>query len=175
MDLEDLSIQSPVERKIAWANQAFDILGERLEADPEVAALLKRLEGALLASQEAMERAGITALCRICEEEDGGSCCGAGIENRYDAVLLLINRLLGVALPDSRRVGKTSCFFLGDEGCLLDARQVICVNYICDIIQMKIEPAELNALREEEGRALDATFLLHKRISALIRKDREAQ
>jgi len=45
-----------------------------------------------------MLRTGIVDLCRECEEKEGGSCCGAGLENHYSGMLLLINRLLGVAL-----------------------------------------------------------------------------
>lgn len=159
-----------MQEKITWAKDCLDKHGARLRADQEVASLLHRLEGAVLVSRSEMEQAGVVKLCRACEEEDGGSCCAKGIDTRYDGILLLINLLMGVDLPEARR-GATDCFFLGDRGCLLKARHVICVNYICDLIEKGVAPERMASLREREGLELETVFLLHKRITALLSSD----
>ena len=115
-----------------------------------------------------MAASGIADECRQCEHDEGGSCCGAGLENKYSGTLLLINLLLGAKLP-SKRTGPSNCHFLGDEGCRLLARHVICVNYICRKISDRIDPERIAILREAEGRELDILFLLNERVKKLLR------
>jgi len=91
--------------------------------------------------------------------EEKGSCCGRGIENYYDEPLLLLNLILGVNLH-IKRYEKSSCFFLGENGCLLSARHTLCVNYLCEKITHKYTPSELSRLREVEGIQLALTFEL---------------
>ncbi|MBA7644220.1 hypothetical protein ES703_51962 [subsurface metagenome] len=91
--------------------------------------------------------------------------CSMGI--KYDGWLLLINLLLDVRLPKKRH-DKESCFFLGEGGCLLKARHVICVNYLCKKITDQIDPHKLNALREKEGVELDILFLLNERLKIVL-------
>ena len=112
---------------------------------------------------------GIFEECRHCEEEEDGSCCGRGLENRYSGILLLINLLLGIELPKNRYNPK-SCLFLTNKGCSLLARHVICVNYICKKITQNIDAEKIKFLREKEGRELETLFLLNERIRALLEK-----
>jgi hypothetical protein len=157
----------PIAEKIAWAKQAYRESRDRLRADPEIARLLTRFEEQRTASAAAMVEAGLVAMCRFCEEEDGGSCCGAGLERHYEGVLLLVNLLLGVEIPETRR-GRSDCLFLGDRGCLLKARQTICVNYLCDLITMKIPTEKLADLQAREGKELDTLFRLCERIKQVL-------
>lgn len=161
-----MNIEEKIERAESWSRAH----GEQLRADPEIGSLLARLEKAVNASHEAMAASGMIDQCRWCEEEDGGSCCGAGLENRYDEVLLLINLLMDAPMPRLRSQGKSSCLFLGPEGCLLKARQVICVHYLCDLLQKNIDRAKVAALQDQEGEELDTTFQLHTRISEWLKK-----
>jgi hypothetical protein len=101
--------------------------------------------------------------------KEGGSCCGAGLENRYGAGLLLINLLLQTTLPQAR-YDENSCYFLGEKGCLLKARHAICVNYICSKISHELDPVLLGLLREKEGVELEAVFRLNEKIKTLLRK-----
>ena len=94
----EVPLSGPIEAKIAWAEHCHREWGHRLLKDAGTAALLGRLEKAISLSREEMAATGIVDICRGCEEVGGGSCCGAGLENRYDARLLLINLLLGVEL-----------------------------------------------------------------------------
>ena len=101
-------------------------------------------------------------------QNEGGSCCGYGLENRYDGWLLLINLFMDVELPKTRRDPK-SCFFLGEKGCLLEVRHVICINYICKKISRQIEPSKISVLREQEGLEINFVFLLHEQIKRVLR------
>lgn len=102
-----------------------------------------------------------------CDRQEGGSCCGAGLEDKYDGILLLINRLAGIAVP-GRRQDPGNCFFLGEKGCLLLARHVICVNYLCKKITDRVAHEALIDLREREGEELNTLFQLHERILRLL-------
>ena len=164
---EEPPLSNPIGSKIAWAEACYRELGSSLLKDSGIAALLSRLEEAISASRKEMAATGIVEICRECEEIEGGSCCGAGLENRYNARLLLINLLLGVRLPAEGR-NTESCFFLGESGCLLQARHVICVNYVCRRITDRIDPAEMAPLRRKEGDELEVLFLLHERIGKVL-------
>ena len=169
MIFENISLDSKIEEKITWAANCFEANKKKLFGDNKTKELLARLKDAITASREEMKYTGVVEECRHCEEKDGGACCGAGIENRYSGILLLINLLLGVDLPEYPcKTG--SCYFLSAEGCSLMARQVICVNYICNKITDKIGPEKLACLREKEGRELDLLFLLNERIKAVLKE-----
>ena len=99
----------------------------------------------------------------------GGSCCGAGIENRYSPELLLINLLLGATLPESGNSAR-SCYFLGKGGCLLQAREILCTNYLCRKLQETIPKHMLLQLQETNGSEMDLLFALHERIRGFIRQ-----
>lgn len=152
-----------IEEKICTANEFFARWGAELGHDPAVKRLLRQLRSDLAASTNATQELGVIAACKYCDEQEGGSCCGAGIENRYSSVLLLINLLLGVTLP-VKRYSLGSCYFLGDRGCLLHARQVICVNYLCTKVQNILLTDDLIKLQTVNGAELDTMFLLHERI-----------
>ncbi|MBW1787234.1 MAG: hypothetical protein JRK53_11550 [Deltaproteobacteria bacterium] len=169
MSLDKPPLARPIEAKIAWAEACRDPLKEALENAPRLTAMIARFREAVEASRREMAATGIVRLCRQCEEDEGGSCCGEGLENRYDPWLLLINLLLGVPLPHSRRRAG-SCYFLGDSGCLLSARHTICLNYICAKITDRVDPEKISRLREREGVELDALFLLHEEVKGVVRR-----
>jgi len=146
----------------AWEHIPFDFAG-----DETTRTLLDRLDRAIEASHREMETLGIPAVCRACEEVGGGSCCGAGMERIYEPELLFVNRLLGVELP-ARRRDPGSCFFLGSEGCVLKARHVMCVNYVCDRITAQVPAEGMNRLRAKEGIELETLFFLEERIRTVV-------
>ena len=130
---------------------------------------MENLRGAVAASREEMAQTGIVQICRRCDQEEGGSCCGAGIENRYDAWLLLINLLLEVHLSGERR-RDDACFFWGEHGCILMARHILCINYLCKNLTDQIDPSTIALLREKEGAEVNALFIFHERIKAVLKK-----
>ena len=166
----DIPLDSPIEEKIAWAEDRFDRQGPGILKAPGIASLLDRFAAAAEASHRQMVDTGIVEVCRACDLEEGGSCCGKGIENRYSGLLLLVNRLLGCSLPAIRH-DPAGCFFLGKEGCLLQARHVICINYLCKKITDRFSPKCLTPLREREGEEIDLLFLLSERVRKALRRD----
>ena len=114
-----------------------------------------------------MEAFGVASACRHCSEEDGDTCCGAGIENRYTPRLLLINLLLGNVFPE-KRFRSNGCFFLSEKGCSLKARLVLCVNYLCPKIQGMGSSEELARLQTITGQEMDEGFLLDEAVKKFI-------
>lgn len=166
MNIKKVTLSSPIEEKIAWAEEYYRRFRGQFLKDRSIVDLLNELKKAVHASHSEMTGAGIDKICRECEQDEGGSCCGAGLENRYDWELLLINLLLDVNLPPKRH-DPEGCYFLGKTGCLLQARHVICINYVCKKITDLIDPRKLNTLREKEGEELNTLFLLHERIKKM--------
>ncbi len=160
-------LASPIADKIDWTAACYPRVRGVLLRDERVAELLATLAEAVDSSRSLMRRAGIIAACRSCELEDGGSCCGAGIEDRYDGILLLINMLLGVELPSERQVAD-GCYFVSDSGCVLRVRQTICVSYLCTRVQQAVPSERLSALNAAEGREQETAFLLHDRIKRTV-------
>ncbi|MGD8227070.1 MAG: hypothetical protein PVH82_18450 [Desulfobacteraceae bacterium] len=167
MQRDEISLESPIEAKIAWAEKRYQEARGELLGDQEIPLLLEKLKGAIHASHREMAEVGVVDECRECEEREGGSCCGAGLENRYDGPLLLTNLLLGVKLP-RQGYDPSSCFFLGAQGCLLLARHVICVNYLCKKISDQIDPEKIATLQGKEGVELELLFHLQERLKKKI-------
>lgn len=167
MPVREVSLESPIEEKIAWAEACCRRFGDQLLRDEGVYSFLNELRAAIKASRKKMSETGIAETCKDCEEREGGSCCGAGLENRYSGALLLINLLLGVSLPE-RAYDRSSCFFLTQNGCALMARHVICVNYLCKRASQRVHPRGIAALREFEGVELQLLFQLNERIKRVL-------
>ena len=166
---DDLLTSRSIEQKIEQAHEQLEVCGSSLKEDPSIQALLKKLRTGIENTTRSMLALGVVAECKTCEEKEGGSCCGAGIENKYDVVLLLINLLLGSSL-ENQEVTDNSCFFLGKNGCRLTARHVLCVNYICDKLQKKLTREELIALQTCAGEELETLFILHEIIKKRLRE-----
>lgn len=152
-----------IEEKIEEARALFKAWEEGFRRDSRICDLLGRLEQRIRASAEAMRATGVVEACKRCEEQEGGSCCGVGIENRYDRILLLINLLLGVALPDQHTY-LDSCYFLQADGCCLAARHVLCVNYLCAKLKRALSQDDLIALQTLVGEELDTGFALYETV-----------
>lgn len=168
MTIKEITIYSPIEEKIKWAEDCYLAERDLFLKDKRVRELMRKYEHEVGASRNEMERVGVVKACKECDRKDGGSCCGAGIEKRYSSVVLLINLLLDRKIPKERSNPKT-CFFLGQSGCMLLAREVICVNYLCKKISECIEPERIASLREREGIELESLFRLVERLRKVMR------
>ena len=157
-----------INEKIDIAKDLYRRWGEALRSDSGICAQLRELSARVEASSKFCLLSGVARACGLCDLEEGGSCCGAGIEDRYSPELLLINLLLGVTLPESR-ISAKSCHFAGDRGCVLSAREILCVNYLCSRLQKTIPPEKLFQLQEAAGSEMELLFLLHNRIRNFIR------
>ncbi|MFH1999896.1 MAG: hypothetical protein ABIK28_09455 [Planctomycetota bacterium] len=165
---------SSIDDKIFWAEETARNVGEPLSADPRIDPLLATLRELTADIMVLMRETGLVEICRHCEEDEGGSCCGRGIENRYDAVLLLINLMLGMQLRKAP-INKSSCRFLGEQGCSLLARIVICISYVCDSITLNIPVERLSGLREKEGELLKTLYQLDINVREALAEYRDAQ
>jgi hypothetical protein len=157
-----------IQARLAWALEQRRLHGARLREDEVVGPLLAELRGGVAASREAMIAAGLVEDCRACEEREGGSCCGRGMESHYDGVLLLINLLLDAVIEAQWR-DEESCLFLGSSGCRLPARDHICVNYLCVKVGERISPPALAEMRKRQGRELHTLFFLTDHLTSLLR------
>jgi hypothetical protein len=158
-----------IEEKIALARDLLDAWGAELRALGPVRDSLEHLRACIEASRELMAETGVVDECRRCEEMEGGSCCGSGIENRYSEVLLLINLLLGVPLPE-RAARPRSCYFLGETGCTLLARHVLCVNYLCAGLRQRLSPAQLSRLQDASGEELETEFRCYETFKRFLNR-----
>jgi hypothetical protein len=163
------TIWASIEEKIKEAQALYDFSKSSLQNDAHIRRLLETLDQKVEASREAMRALGVTDACRQCEEEEGGSCCGVGIENHYTSLFLLINLLLGITLPDERTF-PDSCYFLGSRGCYLKARDVLCVNYLCTKIQRWMPHAKIIDLQHIIGEELDTGLALYEAIKKVINR-----
>lgn len=153
----------PIEDRIREALALCEASAGRLRRDDRIRDLLDRLEKNIQESMQAMRALRVVQVCRRCEEQEGGSCCGAGIENHYDRFQLLINLLLGVCLPAEHEYAD-SCYFLQADGCCLKARHVLCVNYLCTKLQRTLSQEDMIALQTIVGEELDTGFVLYEAV-----------
>jgi hypothetical protein len=167
VSIADGSRAASIEARYAWALEQYRIHGARLREDGVVARLLDELRTQVGDSREAMVAAGLVEACRTCEEREGGSCCGRGMEEHYDGILLLVNLLLGAVVRQEWR-DEESCLFLDSTGCSLPARDHICVNYLCIKVGERISPPALAEMRKRQGRELHTLFRLSDRLTTLL-------
>ena len=167
---EFLSIQ----KKIRLAYNLCAAWQTELQSNSYVHGLLEKLARSIENTRKVMGEIGLLAICKHCDEDEGGSCCGRGMENKYDAVLLLINLLLGVSLPEQRSE-TNSCYFLKKNGCKLIARHVLCVNYICSRIERNVATVEIIKLQHIAGDEIGLLFTLHQTIKKFINNNTNDQ
>ena len=156
-----------IDEKIRTARLLCARHGEALRGNPRVRELMERLIRSVAVTRTVMVESGLVNECRRCEELEGGSCCGEGIENKYGIPLLVMNLLLDTELPD-RRATEKSCLFLGPMGCILTARHVICVNYLCRKAENALTRQDLFKLQDASGEELETVFLLQEIIIKAI-------
>ena len=163
-----MHFKGSIEYKIALAYHLQANFGHDLLQDKETRGQLLQLDQNIEATWNEMVSNGVVRECSDCAVKEG-SCCGAGMENSYDEVLLLINLLIGRTLP-SQAYDTTSCYLLGENGCLLRAREVICVNYLCQRISRSIQKEKLIHLQKIAGDELNSFFMLEQHIKKKIKR-----
>ena len=161
---------SSIEEKIELACRLHTVWGVALRRNPYISELLEKLDQNLRTSKSAMLDLGIVKACKRCDEEEGGSCCGAGLENKFDSFLLLINLLLGVSLPERyHRPG--SCYLLSDQGCILKVRLILCVDYLCPKFMSALSHDKAVTLQRISGDELATGFRLYDAMKRFMRNN----
>jgi hypothetical protein len=153
-----------IEAKADSASDLWERYGEFFLEDASLTSLLDAYRSSIRAASDVMRGVGVSKICAVCDTDLGGSCCGDGIENKYDSILLLVNHLLGNT-PVLRPTDSRSCRFLGAAGCTLTARAVLCVNYLCDQVKRALGHDNLLLLQEATSRELDLQFKVHEELA----------
>lgn len=122
--------------------------------------LLDELKNYIEDAEKERHESGMAQICAQCATENN-PCCGSEIELKYSPELLTINLLYGVNLPKKQEI-KGMCFFLKERGCCLFARDVFCINFICDRIKTALPLGKLKKLRELEGLQLNLQFKIEE-------------
>ena len=165
---ECLDEGSSIEDKIKTARHLYDLWSDQLKRETHIHQLIEKLERCLENSRAAMLELGIVETCKHCDEEEGGSCCGAGLENKFDTFLLLMNLLLDVSLPEGHR-RPDSCYLLTDKGCRLKVRLVLCVDFLCPKILDTMSRGDLIRLQQVSGDELKTGFMLYDAVKRFLR------
>ncbi|MEJ5226775.1 hypothetical protein [Thermodesulfovibrio sp.] len=158
-------IDAHIRYKIKKAEENFYII-RNLNVLDEIQFLAEELLKIIRKADEERFNSGMVEICQDCGK-NGIPCCGSGIEEKYSLELLMINLILSAELPTEREI-KSGCFFLKSNGCCLIARDVFCINYICNKIQTKLSPRSLIKLRELEGNQLTLQFKIEEHLKKII-------
>ncbi len=163
--------KATVEERIDLALTLYTRWEAELRHDGHVWLILDQLKKALEASRKTMSDLGIDLACARCDESSPeGSCCSIGLEDKFDAVLLLVNILLGADIPSSR-ARADSCYFLGPKGCALLARNMLCIDYLCPQLEKELGHEALVRMQTVAGKEIQACFLLCEALKKIIFKD----
>ncbi len=127
---------------------------------------LKELEKAIEDTWSYMREIGVTEICKRCAEETG-SCCKEWVEDEVDDVMIAMNMLMGVKMPE-KRFKEGFCYFLSESGCILKVRPTICVNFLCDKVKKKIGFKNEKKLQEIAGRELELGFIVREKILKML-------
>jgi hypothetical protein len=159
--------KSDISQTIVLAYHFYTVFGQALLQDEEVRTLLFRLDQNIEATKKEMVAIGVVNDCADCAVNGDGTCCGKRTGYKYDNILLLINLLLGESLP-TKPQDLHLCYFLTKEGCVLRARHVICVNYLCKRLRKNIQHSKLVRLQEIAGEELNTLFILEEYIKRVL-------
>ncbi len=149
-----------VEKNVQWARRLHEGYAQILLEDREFCALLASYSTEIERSRALMEELGLPGLCSYCATKiQGGGCCGSHIATWYDPIVLLLNLLMSVEIPE-KSYYEDSCRFLGRDGCSLKARYHFCVNYLCTRIYQHLHENALTRLKSQSGRELFLSWQL---------------
>jgi len=141
-----------VKKEIDRAGLLYVEHGKTLSLDERISKMLVGYREAAMRTQKKMQELGVSDSCAVCAIELKECCCFEGAEEKYDSILLLINLLMGVEIPEYREV-PGHCLFVGDKGCKMIGRHYFCVNYICPPLKTSLGPTAvedfLSVAREE--------------------------
>jgi len=151
---------SVVEKEIHRGEALFIRHGDALRKDGNAIYLLEKYLQAIELTRTSMTRMRITEACAACAVAKG-SCCFAGVEEWYDHILLLMNRLLGIEVSIHGEI-EGSCLFVGQQGCKLLARHCFCVNYLCPSLRSLLGESAANRFVIEAGEELYRAWELER-------------
>lgn len=161
---------SEVGRKIHLAHRLSSELGPSLLANLEVRSHLLLLAQRWRRVRERMADLRLAASCHACAEASPtGGCCSQFMSGESDALLLLLNLLVGRQVSGAE-AEKGECCFLGRRGCGLRYKPFFCLNYLCTAINTKSSVTGLASLAEVSGQLLQAQYATEKLLLRILQE-----
>ncbi|HHB75558.1 MAG TPA: hypothetical protein ENK84_03315 [Desulfobulbus sp.] len=149
-----------VEDKLRLARQLYHRNGQRFLQNREITDTLESLRRKAADLDNHMETMGMGARCSACGARVGGGCCSSYMAGNTDAVVLLINLLLGISINPVDN--GEECCYLGPRGCIFTIKPIFCLNYNCSHIQQAASKKELKTLGMRSGALLSEQIGLEK-------------
>ena len=162
----NLFFSGSVDEKMATSFRLLEAHGPSLLSVPMVTASLDRLKKSGENLNGIMTRLEMDVICSMCASKSGGGCCSAFMANNTDAILLLINLLIG--RPVARQRDDSECCFLGAHGCILQPKPIFCLNYNCWRIKEKIPNAGMKELQRMANIVLGEQVALEGTVLSLL-------
>ncbi|SPD75229.1 conserved hypothetical protein [uncultured Desulfobacterium sp.] len=150
-----------INRLIDSARGLYSLYGERILDDEIIVNQIEVYKEDIGRTIRMMQHADIAATCSDCAGQGHGSCCMQDVEGWYDTMLILINLLMGVELPESREIAG-HCLFLGNTGCKLIARYFFCVNYLCPRLMNLLGQTKAHQFMTVAGRELFSGWIVEQ-------------
>ena len=135
-----------ITEQIQKAEELYSLYGSEILTDKKCSSLLKELNSAIEDSWKLMKELGVVDICSACADEKTGGCCHFGIETCYTNMLILMNLLGGVRIPEQRKL-ENNCLFVGEYGCQLNVRFKTCIHHLCPEILNSLSEYDLFRLR----------------------------
>jgi hypothetical protein len=128
------------------AKELFRLYGNDIQNDFGLSCLLNEYMTLIENSWNMMKRLGVINICSECAGKKTGGCCHFGIETCYSDIILLMNLLMGVKIPENRRY-ENNLLFAEEYGCQLKARFKTCIYHLCPLIKGHLSEDDLIRLR----------------------------
>ena len=135
-----------IAEQIQKAKELYSLYVSDILLDKKCASMLEELKAAIEDSWKLMEELGVVDICSACADEKIGGCCHFGIETCYTNMIILMNLLLGLKIPEQRKL-ENNCLFVDEHGCLLKARFKTCIHHLCPEILNSLSEYDLFRLR----------------------------
>lgn len=146
----NLYFSGSVEEKLEVSRQLFAEHGQDLLQQQEIMNGFARLQQSETALNEQMRKMDMASRCSVCAAQAAGGCCSSYMAANTDAVLLLINQLMGIEVK-IQHANEIECCFLGSTGCILQIKPIFCLNYNCSHIRAAATPDQMQALEKKAG------------------------
>jgi hypothetical protein len=135
-----------ISEQIRKAKELYSLYANDILLDGKCSCLLEELNTAIDDSWNLMNELGVVDICSACADEKDGGCCHFGIETCYTGMILFMNLLLGVKIPEQRKL-ENNCLFVDEHGCRIKARFKTCIYHLCPEIITVLSEYDLFRLR----------------------------
>ncbi len=159
-----------IAEQIQKAKELYTRYASDIMLDKKCSSQLEELNTAIEDSWELMKELGVIEICSACAQEKTGGCCHFGIETCYTDMIILMNMLLGVTVPEQRKL-ENNCLFVGEHGCRLKARFKTCIHHLCPEIINSLNEYDLFRLRALNSYEIKVVSQAESSIRDFIRRE----